>query len=265
MRIPLYQVDAFTSSPFGGNPAAVCPLDTPIPDSLQQSIALENQLSETAFIIPYGNEPAGAAYGLRWFTPGAEVDLCGHATLAAGHVVLSELAPERESVRFDTLSGPLEVTRDGDRYRLDLPARPGTPEEPSDALVSALGVTPLGVRNTGRDLYVLVGSEAEVRGLSPDLRTLATLEPEGFGVGAPGDEVDIVSRFFCPGLGIDEDPVTGSAHATWVPWFAERRGGDRFVARQLSARGGELHCGLAGDRVWLDGACVTYLRGTIEV
>lgn len=275
MPIPIYQVDAFASALFRGNPAAVCPLAVPLPDALQQSIALENQLSETAFLLAAADgTPAVPSYRLRWFTPAAEVSLCGHATLAAGHVVLTELAPGARAVRFATASGELSVARAGatGSYALGLPARPGRELSPGsdfvERLAAALGVRPRAVRDTGGDLYALLGSEREVRELLPDFRALAALFPlgrDGIGVGAPGDEVDVVSRFFAPALGIDEDPVTGSAHATWVPWFAERTGRARLSCRQLSRRGGELVGALAGDRVILEGRCVTYLRGTIEV
>jgi len=275
VQIPLHQVDAFASALFRGNPAAVCPLPSPIPDALQQAIAFENQLSETAFLLPgEGGTHEEPVYRLRWFAPAAEVSLCGHATLAAGHVVLAEIAPVARAVRFATASGPLVVERGAEagRYRLDLPARPGKELAPGhtlfEELAAGLGARPLAVRDTGGDLFALLRSEREVRELAPDFRALAALLPlgrDGVGVGAPGDEVDLVSRFFAPAIGIDEDPVTGSAHATWVPWFAERSGKRRFACRQISRRGGDLAAELAGERVILEGGCVTFLRGTIEV
>ena len=261
MRIPLHQVDAFTETLFGGNPAAVCPLDDPIPEDLQQRIAFENQLSETAFLLPRGD-----GFDLRWFTPRAEVDLCGHATLAAGHVVFTILQPDRETpVRFETASGPLVVERTDEGYLLDLPSCPGVEREVTEALTDALGVRPRGVRATPRDLYALLADEAEVRSLTPDFRALAALPLDGVGVGAPGETADVVSRFFAPALGIDEDPVTGSAHATWVPWIAELTGRSRLSCRQLSERGGTLGAELVDGRVQLTGQCVHYLSGTIEV
>jgi PhzF family phenazine biosynthesis protein len=263
MQIPLFQVDAFANQLFRGNPAAVCPLEEPISDELQQSIAFENQLSETAFL-----HREGEGYRLRWFTPEAEVDLCGHATLAAGHVVLTELDVDRERVHFETMSGVLLVERAGDGYRLELPARPGEPVATEgaefDRLLAALGARPQEVRSTGRDFYALFSNETEVRELRPDFRAVAAVGKEAIGVGAPGDDVDLVSRYFAPRFGIDEDPVTGSAHATWIPWFAERTGKARLTCRQISRRVGELTGELAGDRVRLEGSCVTYLRGTIE-
>lgn len=273
MRLPIYQVDAFASALFRGNPAAVCPLAEPIPDALQQSIALENQLSETAFLLALPEStPAAPAYRLRWFTPEAEVSLCGHATLAAGHVVLTELAPRARSVRFATASGILVVERSAAGSLLELPARPGrelpASSELGERLAAALGLRPRAVRDTGGYLFALLGSEREVREIAPDLRAIAALRPlgrDGVGVGAPGDGVDLVSRFFAPALGVDEDPVTGSAHSTWVPWFAERTGSRRFSCRQLSRRGGELAAELAGDRVRLEGRAITYLRGEIDL
>ncbi len=264
MQIPIFQVDAFASALFRGNPAAICPLEEPLPDALMQSIALENQLSETAFLLPDED-----GYRLRWFTPETEVDLCGHATLAAGHVILSEMAPSRDAVRFGTMSGTLTVERAGKGYRLDLPARPGVLEESDgellDRLADALGGPPQEVRVTERDIYALLANEAEVRDLTPNFRAITALGKGAVGVAAAGNEVDIVSRFFAPQFGIDEDPVTGSAHATWVPWFAELSGMTRLTCRQLSRRGGDLIAELSGDRVFLEGRCVTYLRGLIEV
>jgi PhzF family phenazine biosynthesis protein len=268
VKIPIYQADAFASELFRGNPAAVCILAEPLPDALQQSIALENQLSETAFLLPGSERGGKLSYGLRWFTPDAEVDLCGHATLAAGHIALTELAPAHRAVSFHTKSGPLAVARAADGYELELPARAGKPVDDAsvaERLAAALGARPREIRSTGRDLYALLASEAEVRELHPDFRALARVGTEGVGVGAPGERVDIVSRFFAPALGVDEDPATGSAHATWIPWFAARTGRSRFTCRQLSRRGGELTGELAGERVRLAGRCVTFLRGEIEV
>ena len=260
MTIPLYQVDAFTLGPFSGNPAAVCSLDAWLDDDTLQSIAAENNLSETAFIVAREE-----GYDLRWFTPLVEVDLCGHATLAAGYVVLNYLQPVLESVSFETMSGRLVVTRAGERLSMDFPARVPTPSPHSEALSDALGEAPSEVY-LSRDVLAVYDDEASVRRLLPDQAKLAALE-EGLGVivTAKGDTVDFVSRFFVPKGGIAEDPVTGSAHCTLVPFWAERLGRTQLVARQVSQRGGELHCELRGDRVIMSGECVLFLTGSIHI
>ena len=260
MTIPIYQVDAFTIGPFSGNPAAVCPLDAWLDDETMQSIAAENNLAETAFIVARED-----GYDLRWFTPLVEVDLCGHATLAAGYVVLNHLRTDLNSVSFETISGTLIVTRDGERLSMDFPARAPTPGAVSEALSDALGQAPSEV-HLSRDILAVYDDEASVRDLSPDQAKLLALD-EGFGVivTAKGDDVDFVSRFFVPKGGIAEDPVTGSAHCTLVPFWAERLGRLRFVAHQVSARCGELHCELRGDRVIMSGRCVLFLTGSIHI
>jgi PhzF family phenazine biosynthesis protein len=260
MTIPLYQVDAFTLGPFSGNPAAVCLLDAWLSDTSMQRIAAENNLAETAFIVPRDD-----GYDLRWFTPTVEVDLCGHATLAAGYVVLNHLQPVLESVAFETKSGKLVVTRDGERLSMDFPARAPTPIPVSDALSEALGAIPSEV-HLSRDILAVYDDEASVRALSPDQAKLLALD-EGFGVivTAKGDTVDFVSRFFVPKGGIAEDPVTGSAHCTLVPFWAERLGRSQLVAHQVSPRGGELHCEHRGDRVIMSGHCVLFLTGSIHL
>jgi PhzF family phenazine biosynthesis protein len=260
MTIPIYQVDAFTLGPFSGNPAAVCPLDTWLDDATMQNIAAENNLAETAFIVPRDE-----GYDLRWFTPTVEVDLCGHATLAAGYVVLNHLQPDLNSVSFETISGELVVTRDGDRLSMDFPARPPTPASVSEALSDALGKAPSEV-HMSRDILAVYDNEATVRALSPDQAKLLALD-EGLGVmvTAKGDTVDFVSRFFVPKAGVAEDPVTGSAHCTLVPFWAKRLGWSELVAHQVSARGGELRCELRGDRVIMSGHCVLFLTGSIHL
>ena len=260
MTMSIYQVDAFTLGPFSGNPAAVCPLDTWLADDTMQNIAAENNLSETAFIVAQEN-----GYDLRWFTPLVEVDLCGHATLAAGYVVLNHLRPVLRSVSFETISGKLIVTRDGDRLSMDFPARAPTPAPVSEVLSDALGQAPSEVY-LSRDILAVYDDEESVRSLSPDQAKLATLD-EGLGVivTAKGDTVDFVSRFFAPKAGVAEDPVTGSAHCTLVPFWAERLGRSQLVAHQVSARGGELHCELRGDRVIMSGQCVLFLTGNIHL
>lgn len=260
MDIPIYQVDAFTLGPFSGNPAAVCPLDAWLDDTTMQSIAAENNLAETAFIVANGE-----GYDLRWFTPAIEVDLCGHATLAAGYVILNHLQPDLDAVAFETLSGRLIVTRDGDRLSMDFPARAPTPVAVSQALIDALGEAPSEV-HASRDILAVYDDEARVRALSPDQARLLALD-EGLGViaTARGDAVDFVSRFFVPKAGIAEDPVTGSAHCTLVPFWAERLGKLQLVAHQVSPRGGELHCEHRGDRVIMSGQCTLFLTGSIHL
>jgi PhzF family phenazine biosynthesis protein len=260
MRVPIYQVDAFTSRLFGGNPAAVCPLDRFLEDAVLQAIAAENNLAETAFIVPI--EPGN--YHLRWFTPAVEVPLCGHATLAAAYVISHQLDTARGHVRFQTLSGELTVTRDGDLFTLDFPVRPATPSEPRPDLVAALGATPEALF-TGAFEMAVFSTEGEIRALQPDMRALKAIPHFALIATAPGDEVDFVSRFFAPGAGIDEDPVTGSAHCMLAPYWAERLGKSKLTARQISPRGGDLWCETKGDRVLIAGHGVMYLEGTIDV
>jgi len=260
MSIPIYHVDAFTSRLFGGNAAAICPLDSWLETEQMQSIAAENNLAETAFIVA-----SDAGYDLRWFTPAVEVDLCGHATLAAAFVVLNYLQADLDSVSFQTMSGTLPVVRDGDRLSMDFPSRAPQTAAPWDALSDALGKAPSEV-HLSRDILAVYDDEATVRSLSPDPAKLAALD-EGFGVivTARGDHVDFVSRFFVPKAGIPEDPVTGSAHCTLVPFWSERLGRSQLVAHQVSARGGELHCEHRGDRVSMSGHCVLFLTGSINL
>lgn len=262
MQARLFQVDAFTSRRFRGNPAAVCPLEEWPADKLLQAVAAENNLSETAFLVP-----AGEAYELRWFTPAAEVELCGHATLAAGFVVLRLMETSRDSVTFRTRSGPLEVTRRGDGFAMDFPARPAGPAEPPEGLVRGLGAEPIEVR-AGDDWMAVFGAEADVAALDPDFRVLAALGRRGVIATAPAGpdrEADFVSRFFAPGLGVDEDPVTGSAHCALAPFWAERLGRTELVGEQVSRRGGRVSCRLEGDRVELGGEAVLYLEGRIRI
>ena len=259
MRLPIYQIDAFTNRLFGGNPAAVVLLDTWLSTDLMQAIAAENNLADTAFVIP---RPAEAP--LRWFTPAVEVDLCGHATLAAAYVLFEHHFRDRDVLTFETLSGTVAVRRNAQRLSLDFPARPGVPVDVSAELVQALGVRPREAY-LARDLMAVLDSESAVRDLVPDLARTAALEAFAVIVTAPGHDVDFVSRFFAPRSGIAEDPVTGSAHCTLVPYWAERLGRQTLAARQVSARGGELECELRGDRVWISGTCVEYLRGEISV
>ncbi len=259
MKIPLFQVDAFTGRIFGGNPAAVCPLEAWLDDAKMQAIAAENNLSETAFFVE-----AGDHYELRWFTPVHEVDLCGHATLATAHVLFALLEEPGDTVAFETRSGRLTVSRDGDALVMDFPALVPEPWGASDALACALGAAPAEVLGNVNCVAVYP-SEADVRGLAPDLRLVAALPYEGVIATAPGEAVDFVSRYFAPKFGIPEDPVTGSAHCELAPYWAKRLGRERLTAHQVSARGGELDCEVKGDRVLLTGRAVTYLEGIIDV
>jgi PhzF family phenazine biosynthesis protein len=261
MRIRLYQIDAFADRPFTGNPAAVCPLDTWLPAETMQAIAAENNLSETAFFVPEGD-----FYRLRWFTPSVEVDLCGHATLASAFVVFRHLEPGRGSVVFQTeKAGALTVGRDGEDLVLDFPARPPRGCPMSDAVAAALGKRPT-LLLAARDYLAVYDRADEIAALRPDFAALAALDRFAVIATAPGrDGVDFVSRFFAPAHGVPEDPVTGSAHCTLIPYWAERLGKSRLEARQLSQRGGRLWCGLQGDRVTIAGRAVLYLEGTITI
>jgi len=259
VRIPLYQVDAFARRPFTGNPAAVCPLERWLDDRLLQAIAAENNLSETAFFV---NTSQGRE--LRWFTPTTEVALCGHATLASGFVVLEVLGEESDSVRFATRSGPLVVSRAAAGYALDLPALAPRACEPPEALLDGLDRAPIEILASTNYLCVYE-HEGDVRDLAPDFSRLVHCEPYAVIATAPGEDVDFVSRFFAPAHGIDEDPVTGSAHCTLTPYWAQRLRKTRMEARQLSRRGGELVCTLQGERVLLEGGCVLVLDGTFHV
>lgn len=259
MRLPIYQVDAFTNRLFGGNPAAVVVVKEWLPDQLMQDVASENNLSETAFVI--ADEDVSP---LRWFTPGMEVDLCGHATMAAAHVLFRHYFPRRDEVAFSTRSGPLSVTRAGNILTLDLPARPGRPVEVDAAMVEALGVEPQEAY-LARDLLAILDSEEAVRAFQPDQGRIAGLDAVGVIISAPGTDVDFVSRFFGPRVGVPEDPVTGSAHCTLIPYWAQRLGKKELTARQLSARGGELRCRLREERVGVGGSAVEYMNGRITV
>jgi PhzF family phenazine biosynthesis protein len=265
MKIPLYQVDAFTEKRFHGNPAAICPLDHWLPDSTLQSIAAENNLSETAFYVRDEKPGAVGRFSLRWFTPTVEVDLCGHATLATALVIL-DVRKEivADAIECGTKSGTLAVHRDGDRFALDFPARPALPCEVHPELASALGATPVEIL-AARDYLCVFSHEDEVKALTPDMAKLATLDRFGMIVTAPGTNCDFVSRFFAPAQGVPEDPVTGSAHCTLIPYWARRLGKNWLRARQISTRGGELWCELRGERVRISGHGVLYLTGEIEV
>lgn len=259
MKLDLWQVDAFTSVPLTGNPAAVVPLNAWLPDALMQAIAAENNLSETAFLV---REAGG--WRVRWFTPAMEVELCGHATLASGYVLLSEIERGLDSVTLASRSGPLTVTRTGDRYALDLPSYPSEKVATPPLLVEALGAEPLETW-LGVKMMALFGAEADVRALAPDFGKVARIEAFGVIATAPGETSDCASRYFVPQAGVNEDPVTGAAHCQLVPYWAKRLGKKQLHARQVSKRGGELWCEDRGARVTLAGHAVEYLRGKIEV
>lgn len=255
----MYQVDAFTDRVFGGNPAAVCPLEAWLPDHLLQSIAAENNLAETAFFVAEAD-----GYRLRWFTPVAEVDLCGHATLASADVLFRILGYTSPSVRFHTRSGVLEVARHGDVYAMDFPVTMPVPCDPVAVLNTSLGLTPVQTLK-GFDYVAVVETEAQVRALAPDFAQMATLDLRGVVVTAKGDRADFVSRFFAPALGINEDPVTGSAHCELAPYWAGILGKTTMRAEQLSARGGSVGCELRGDRIILTGQAAHYMTAQITV
>lgn len=260
MQIPLYQVDAFTSKLFSGNPAAICPLESWLPDETMQSIAAENNLAETAFFVA-----ENGGYRLRWFTPAVEVDLCGHATLATAYIILNKVSPDRDAVAFETRSGELIVRREGDLYSLDFPSRPPQRGDVHPRLIEALGTVPLEIL-AARDYMVVYETEEQVRSLQPNMELLTLVDRFAVIVTAPGSgDVDFVSRFFAPSKGVPEDPVTGSAHCTLIPYWARRLGKTKLHARQISKRGGELWCELRGDRVIMAGNAALYLEGTILV
>lgn len=258
MKIPLYQVDAFTNKRFSGNPAAICPLEKWLPDSTLQSIAAENNLSETAFFV---EEESGLR--IRWFTPNKEVKLCGHATLAAAYVIF-KLDIAHSEIRFNSKSGPLKVTKENDRLTLDFPAEPAIPCETPPGMTEALGLEPKCCFKS-EDYLVILQDEETVSQLQPDFRKLQEIDTRGIIVSAPGKDVDFVSRFFAPKFGIDEDPVTGSAHCMLTPYWANELNKTQLSARQISKRQGELTCELKADRVLISGDAILYLEGTIEI
>ena len=259
MQLTLYQVDAFAERVFEGNPAAVVPLSGWLPDDLLQAIAIENNLSETAFFVAEGER-----YHLRWFTPQAEVDLCGHATLATAHVLFEHLNHRGDHIHFRSRSGELGVRRSKRGLTLDFPAIIPKPMDILPLIVEGLGAALTHLLDAP-DYIAVFENEAQIRALDPDFSALAQLDRRGVLATAPGDEVDFVSRCFFPKLSVDEDPVTGSAHCKLVPYWAKRLGKSAMVARQLSARGGTLYCELQGKRVHLTGSAVDYLRGEIQL
>lgn len=260
MKLDIYQVDAFAKEAFKGNPAAIVPLDEWLPAATMQSIALENNLSETAFFAK-----KDGVYEIRWFTPGSEIDLCGHATLASAFVIFNVLGLETDEITFRShKSGELSVTKNDDLLILDFPSRPVSPSEAPDGLIEALGKQPKEILKA-RDYFLVYEDEQEVLDIEPDFTQLLKIEAHGFIVTAVGDSSDFVSRFFAPEVGVFEDPVTGSAHCNLIPYWAEKLGKTKMFARQVSARGGELFCELRGDRVKIGGHATLYMKGEIFV
>jgi len=259
MKIPIYQVDAFTGKLFGGNPAAVCPLKKWLPDATMQAVAQENNLSETAFFVRKGD-----AFELRWFTPKIEIALAGHPTLATAHVIYEHLGYGRPKISFLTKSGELRITKKKGLILMDFPAFEPAPTETPEALIKGLGKKP---RETlkGRDYFAVFGSEAEVLAIRPDFAELDKLDCLGIIVTAKGDSCDFVSRFFAPRVGVLEDPVTGSAHTLLIPFWAKRLNKNILHAFQVSKRRGEIFCEYLGERVQIGGRAVTYMTGTIDI
>jgi PhzF family phenazine biosynthesis protein len=259
----IYQVDAFTTQLFAGNPAAVVPLDDWIDDSLMQQIAAENNLAETAFFVPQND--SGDHWHIRWFTPAVEVPLCGHATLASAAVIHRDFSPASWPIRLESASGQLTVDVDGDAFVLDFPANEAAPCEVPDGLLEVLGIEVEECFSTEGFYLLVAADEAGVQAMSPDFGKIVSLTKDSIIVTAPGESADFVSRFFAPGLGIDEDPVTGAAHCVLTPYWAKRLNKKSFKARQISQRGGELDCELRDDRVLLRGHARFYLEGKLTV
>ena len=257
MNIPIFQVDAFSGCLFKGNPAAVCFLREWLPEATMQKIARENNLSETAFFVESGNK-----FHIRWFTPGSEIDLCGHATLATAHVLFQHLGYGERSIHFTSASGELIVSRSGQMIVLNFPSRPAAPAEAPEGLFDALGAVPDEVYK-GRDFMLVYDNESLIAEMTPDFQALAMLVPHGVAVTAPGNHSDFVSRFFAPAIGINEDPVTGSSQTMLIPYWAERLGWKDLSALQLSERGGELFCEHLGERVLIKGRAITFMQGEI--
>lgn len=260
IKLSIYQVDAFTSRLFGGNPAAVVPLQEWLSDEQMQKIAMENNLSETAFFVPEGND-----FNLRWFTPTTEVDLCGHATLATAHVLFNEMNYEKDEIIFQTKSGLLRVQKDGSRLMMNFPAAEVQKTKAPAKLYEALGINAPADVFKSDDLMVVLNSEKEVTDLQPDFKMLKNIETRGVIVTAPGEEVDFVSRFFAPKVGVNEDPVTGSAHTKLIPYWSKRLAKKELWARQISKRGGELIGRVNNGRVEIIGNAITYLKGEIYI
>ena len=268
MKLPIYQVDAFTQRVFGGNPAAIIPLDSWLDADLMKAIAVENNLSETAFIVNTNDKlPAGeTSYHIRWFTPGFEIDLCGHATLASAFVIKNYIDPSVETIHFSTQkAGNLKTLCRKGMYTLDFPARMPQPCAIPDTLLQCLGITDVIEVLRSRDYFVVLPDEAAIKNVSPDFSLMEQIETVGVIITAKGESAEVVSRCFFPGAGIPEDPVTGSAHCNIIPYWCDKFGKTKLFARQLSARGGDLWCELVNDRVLMSGYCVPFMKGVIEL
>ena len=260
MNLTIYQVDAFTKEVFRGNPAAICPLENWLEAELMQRIALENNLSETAFFVKNRD-----VYEIRWFTPTFEIDLCGHATLASAFVIFEVLKLEEKLIKFHShKSGELSVEKQGDVLILDFPSRPVSPADAPNGLIEAIGKQPKEIFKA-RDYFLVYETEQEILDIAPDFTALLKIDAHGFIVTAKGETSDFVSRFFAPEVGVFEDPVTGSAHCNLIPFWAQRLGKTKLFGRQISARGGELFCELKGERVKIGGNAVLYLKGEIYI
>jgi predicted PhzF superfamily epimerase YddE/YHI9 len=260
-KLTIFQIDAFTDQLFEGNPAAVIPLEEWLPKTQMQQIATENNLSETAFFVRVGSK-----FGLKWFTPVTEVDLCGHATLSAAHVMFNHMAYKKERIMFMTNSGELQAWKEGNKIFIDMPVNPVQRMEPPRGLFEALGILDVEYVGFNGDYLIAIKSERDLEKLKPDMSKLNAVECRGVIVTAPAkgnSEFDFVSRFFAPSVGVNEDPVTGSAHTALIPFWAAKLDKDELTARQISARGGTLHCRLRDDRVEIGGDCVSYMKGTI--
>jgi PhzF family phenazine biosynthesis protein len=263
MKLSLYQLDAFAATLFTGNPAAVIPLKEWLPDEMMQKLAMENNLAETAFFVP--SEQKKVDYDIRWFTPAVEINLCGHATLASAYVIFNILKEKKKNISFSCKSGLLEVSKEKDMIVLDFPSwKPERVEDYPAGLQQALGVEEIVGVYKYRDYLVELNHEKDVRAASPDFTALKRIADKII-ITAPGKEVDFVSRFFAPGVGIDEDPVTGSAHSQLIPFWSEKLNKTKMVAEQLSARGGRLQAEQCGERVKMGGHCVFYMEGKITV
>jgi len=259
MEIPLYQIDAFTSKLFKGNPAAVCPIDKWLPPEIMQSIAKENNLSETAFFVPQGNN-----FHIRWFTPESEVDLCGHATLAAAYVLFNILDYKRDRIKFDSKSGMLAVTKDNEQIVLDFPAQPPVLCDIPKEIMEAFDIVPIECLKS-EDFVVVFERELDIEAANPDSEPLKKLDLRGVIITAKSYRYDFVARFFAPKYGVPEDPVTGSAYTQLAPYWASKIGSKKFRVKQMSSRGGELSCEVVGDRVFISGKAIKYLEGKINI
>lgn len=256
--LPIYQIDAFSDQIFSGNPAAICPLDEWLTDDVMQKVASENNLSETAFFKQTGD----AAFDLRWFTPTAEVDLCGHATLATAYLLFEKLQTGLDEIAFSTKSGILSVERKGDMIEMCFPARPGQETEVPEGFQAAHGCQPSRFLKASKSLAIFE-TEGHVAHFVPDQTYIKELGGDGLIISAPGETCDFVSRYFAPHQGVDEDPVTGSAHCTSIPYWSDRLGKSKLHARQISARSGDLYCEMIGDQVKMAGRAAFYMEGTI--